>query len=125
MFYVDVRLADGARIELPSQYEERGAFIVSGTVEADGRSIESGQMVTFVPDRPAIMKAAGPAVLMLLGGDRIGERHIEWNFVSSSKQRIEQAKADWRAGRFRLPDRDNAEFIPLPPDPPPPPPAMS
>jgi hypothetical protein len=58
--------------------------------------------------------------VMLLGGEPIGERFIEWNFVSSSKERIEQAKADWRAGRMKLPDRDNHEFIPLPPDPSPP-----
>ena len=58
--------------------------------------------------------------LMILGGEPVGERYIEWNFVSSSKERIEQAKADWRAGRMKLPDLDHDEFIPLPPDPPPP-----
>ena len=57
---------------------------------------------------------------MILGGEPLGERYIEWNFVSSSKERIEQAKADWRAGRMKLPDFDHDEFIPLPPDPPPP-----
>jgi len=55
-------------------------------------------------------------VLMLLGGAPVGKRFIEWNFVSSSRERIEQAKADWRAGRMKLPDADNKEFIPLPPD---------
>jgi hypothetical protein len=54
---------------------------------------------------------------MLLGGAPIGERFIEWNFVSSSRERIAQAKDDWRAGRMKLPDLDNAEFVPLPPDP--------
>jgi len=82
-------------------------------------------MLTFVAGQPAIFRANDAAVVMVLGGDPIGERHVEWNFVSSSKERIAQAKADWRAGRFKLPDRDNSEFIPLPPDPPPPPPAMS
>jgi hypothetical protein len=124
MFYADVRLGEGAGVELPSQYEERAAFIVSGSIETDGRSIEAGHMVTFAPGL-ATVKAIEPSVLIFLGGDLIGERHVEWNFVSSSKQRIEQAKADWRAGRFKLPDRDNAEFIPLPPDPPPAAPAMS
>jgi hypothetical protein len=62
---------------------------------------------------------------MLLGGEPVGERFIEWNFVSSSKERIEQAKADWRAGRMKLPDLDNGEFIPLPPDPSPAPNPMS
>jgi hypothetical protein len=63
------------------------------------------------------LTAAGPAILMLLGGEPIGERFIEWNFVSSSKDRIAQAKADWRAGRMKLPDLDNGESIPLPPEP--------
>jgi redox-sensitive bicupin YhaK (pirin superfamily) len=64
-----------------------------------------------------VIEAPAPRVLMLLGGDPVGERFIEWNLVSSSRQRIEQAKADWRAGRMKLPDLDNVEFIPLPPDP--------
>ena len=61
----------------------------------------------------------GPAVVMLLGGEPIGPRFVEWNFVASSQARIDQAKADWRAGRMKLPDLDHDEFIPLPPDPPP------
>jgi redox-sensitive bicupin YhaK (pirin superfamily) len=125
IFYADLRLANGARIKLPEEFEDRAAFIVSGTAEVDGRNFESGNMLTFVNGEPAIFKANGAAVVMVLGGDPIGERHVEWNFVSSSKERIARAKADWRAGRFKLPDRDNSEFIPLPPDPPPPPPAMS
>ena len=63
-----------------------------------------------------LFSAPGPAVVMLLGGEPIGERFVEWNFVSSSKERIEQAKADWRAGRMKLPDLDHEEFIPLPAD---------
>lgn len=125
VFYADIRLANGARIELPGEYEERAAFIVSGIAEVDGRTFEPGNMLSFAAGEPAILKANGPAVVMLLGGDPIGERHVEWNFVSSSTERIAQAKADWRAGRFKLPDRDNSEFIPLPSDPPPPPPPMS
>jgi redox-sensitive bicupin YhaK (pirin superfamily) len=74
-------------------------------------------MLVFTPGRPVVLTAGGPAVLMLLGGEPVGERFIEWNFVSSSKERIEQAKADWRAGRMKLPDLDGGEFIPLPPDP--------
>jgi len=72
------------------------------------------------------VSAEGPAQVMIVGGARLaGERHIEWNFVSSSKARIEQAKADWRAGRMKLPDHDNQEFIPLPAHPSPPPDPMS
>jgi redox-sensitive bicupin YhaK (pirin superfamily) len=69
---------------------------------------------------PAILEAATPATLMLLGGESVGPRYIDWNFVSSSRERIGQAKADWRAGRMKLPDLDNQEFIPLPEDSPPP-----
>jgi hypothetical protein len=63
------------------------------------------------------VRATAPSVLMLLGGAPVGERFIEWNFVSSSRERVAQAKADWRAGRMKLPDLDNAEFTPLPSDP--------
>ena len=73
----------------------------------------------------AVVQATTPSVLMLLGGAPVGERFIEWNFVSSSKDRIAQAKADWRSGRLKLPDQDDAEFTPLPPDPVPSAPAMS
>lgn len=76
-------------------------------------------MAVFSSGAQALVQATAPSVLMLLGGAPVGERFIEWNFVSSSKERIAQAKADWRAGRMKLPDLDNAEFTPLPPDPPP------
>jgi len=73
-------------------------------------------MLIFAPGKPVLITAVEPATVMLLGGEPLGERFIEWNFVSSSKERIEQAKADWRAGRMKLPDADDREFIPLPPD---------
>ncbi len=120
MFYAHVRLAERASISLPDEYSERAAFVVSGTVTVDGREFTSGQMLVFAPGKEAIVTAKSPAILMILGGEPLGERYIEWNFVSSSKERIEQAKADWRAGRMKLPDLDHDEFIPLPPDPPPP-----
>jgi redox-sensitive bicupin YhaK (pirin superfamily) len=78
----------------------------------------------FLPGQPVTFTALRAATVMLLGGEPLGRRYIEWNFVSSSKERIEQAKADWRAGRMKLPDLDNGEFIPLP-EPPPPPNPMS
>jgi redox-sensitive bicupin YhaK (pirin superfamily) len=74
-------------------------------------------MLVFKPNAKATVRAFTQATLMLLGGEPVGERFIEWNFVSSSRERIEQAKADWRAGRMKLPDLDQEEFIPLPPDP--------
>jgi len=77
-------------------------------------------MLVFKPGAPELFTAFEPSVVMLLGGEPVGQRFIEWNFVSSLKDRIEQAKADWRAGRMKLPDLDDQEFIPLPPDPAPP-----
>lgn len=114
MFYAHVTLDAGARIALPPNVEERAAYLVSGTVDADGEPITATQMAVFNRASEAVVQATSPSVLMLLGGAPIGERFIEWNFVSSSKERIEQAKADWRAGRMKLPDLDNQEFIPLP-----------
>ena len=119
MFYAHWRLRSGAKAELSAQYSERAAFVVSGEVEVDGRTFTHGQMLVFAPGEPVLFTARTEAVVMLLGGEPIGERFIEWNFVSSSKGRIEQAKADWRAGRMKLPDLDHDEFIPLPGDPPP------
>jgi redox-sensitive bicupin YhaK (pirin superfamily) len=119
MFYVHGVLRAGARLSLPDAYAERGAYVVSGAIEADGQTFGEGQMLVFGRGN-ATLKAVAPAVVMLLGGEPLGERFIEWNFVSSSKARIEQAKADWRAGRMKLPDHDDSEFIPLPGDPSPP-----
>ena len=119
MFYAHTTLAQGATMSLPDEYAERAAFVVSGSVAVDGRDFTRGQMLVFAPRRRKCSRKLG-CYLMILGGEPVGERYIEWNFVSSSKERIEQAKADWRAGRMKLPDLDHDEFIPLPPDPPPP-----
>jgi hypothetical protein len=108
--------AFGARAQLPAEYPERAAYVASGTVEADGQRFSAGKMIVFAPGAPVLFTADAPAVLMLLGGEALGERFLEWNFVSASRERIQQAKADWRAGRMKLPDLDNQEFIPLPPD---------
>jgi redox-sensitive bicupin YhaK (pirin superfamily) len=120
MFYAHVRLAGGAAMLLPNDYPERAAFVVSGTVAVEGREFSNGQMLVFASGADAVVSAGSSATLMILGGEPLGDRYIEWNFVSSSKERIEQAKADWRAGRMKLPDLDHEEFIPLPPDPLPP-----
>ena len=114
LFYLHVTLDRGARIALPREYEERAIFLVSGGVEVDDRAIAPTQMVVFSADADAVVQATTSSVLMLLGGAPIGERSIEWNFVSSSRERITQAKADWSAGRMKLPDLDNREFVPLP-----------
>ena len=125
MFYVHWQLQRGAKAQLPAEYPERAAFVAAGTVDVGGQSFATGQMIVFKPGEPVLFTAATAATIMLLGGEPIGERFLEWNFVSSSLERIEQAKADWRAGRMKLPDLDNQEFIPLPGGPPPPAPAMS
>jgi redox-sensitive bicupin YhaK (pirin superfamily) len=119
MFYAHLILQPGARAQLPAEYPERAAYVTTGSVEVDGQVYQPGHMLVFKPGGPVTFTAIEPAVVMLLGGEPLGERFLEWNFVSSSKQRIEQAKADWRAGRMKLPDLDNGEFIPLPGDPPP------
>ncbi len=99
---------------LPDNYSQRAAYVVTGDIEADGTSHHAGQMLVFEPKQPAQIKAGTNACVMVLGGEPVGPRYIEWNFVSSSKDRLAQAKADWRAGRMKLPDLDHDEFIPLP-----------
>lgn len=117
LFYGHIVLEAGARVALPREYAERAVYLVWGAVSADGQPLKALQMAVFGAGAPAVVQAEAPSVLMMLGGAPVGERFIEWNFVSSSRDRIEQAKADWRAQRMKLPDLDHAEFIPLPPDP--------
>jgi redox-sensitive bicupin YhaK (pirin superfamily) len=119
MFYVHWELAPGTRAGLPDNYPERAAYVASGEVEVDGRPVKAGEMVVF-EKKKAFMTAARQSTVLAIGGEPLGKRYIEWNFVSSRKERIDQAKADWRAGRMKLPDLDNREFIPLPGDPLPP-----
>jgi hypothetical protein len=118
MFYLHCDVAAGARAELPRDYSERAAYVVSGEAALGGTTVRAGQMLVLDPHDDGALEARVPSVVMLLGGEPVGERFIEWNFVSSSRERIEQAKADWRAGRMKLPDLDHDEFVPLPPDPP-------
>ncbi len=125
LFYAHLALEAGAAAALPGDYAERAAYVVAGAVEADGARFGAGKMLVFAEGADAVLRAGEPAVVMALGGEPVGERFIEWNFVSSSQERIAQAKADWRAGRMKLPDLDNEELIPLPEDPPPSAPPMS
>ncbi|MBX3481795.1 MAG: pirin family protein [Caulobacter sp.] len=124
LFYVHWELAAGATAALPAEYPERAAYVARGSVEIDGRTIGTGQMVVFKPGDTVAVKALEASRVMLLGGEPVGPRFIDWNFVSSSKERIDQARADWKAGRMKLPDLDHDEFIPLP-EPSPPPEPMS
>lgn len=117
LFYADVRLDDRARLVLPAEYEERAAYVVEGSVTVDGRTFPAGQLLVFRPGAVLALQAVSPTRLMLLGGAAMdGPRHVWWNFVSSSRERIEQAKEDWRAGRF-APVPGDDEFIPLPESP--------
>ena len=113
LFYAHLQLDTGARTALPANYSERALYIAAGEVEVRGRHYGAGKMLVFDAAEDSTVTATQPVTLMALGGEPVGERFIEWNFVSSSRQRIEQAKADWRAGRMKLPDFDNQEFIPL------------
>ena len=115
MFYADVMLQAGARTVLLAAHEERAAYVVGGELAVDGQAYGAGQLLVFKPGAAMTLMAGGvPARVMLLGGEPMdGPRHIWWNFVSSSKDRIEQAKNDWRAGRFP-PVPGESDFIPLP-----------
>ncbi len=121
-FYADAELKPGARIPLPDDHEERGLYILEGSISVAGQSFEAGRMMVFRP-RDSIAVAAGPrgARLILLGGATLGgPRYIWWNFVASSQEKIDAAKEEWRRGDwgrglFDLPPGDRDEFIPLPP----------
>ncbi|MBW0171103.1 MAG: pirin family protein [Hydrogenophaga sp.] len=114
LFYLHTEWQPGARLALPGGYSEQAAYVARGEVEYDGVTYVPGQLLVFGNDTDATLKAHTKATLMVFGGEPVGERHVFWNFVSSRKERIEQAKADWAAGRFALPPDDNQEWIPLP-----------
>jgi redox-sensitive bicupin YhaK (pirin superfamily) len=116
LFYADATLAPGATLPLPDRHEERGAYVVEGSVDVAGVRFEAGRMLLFRSgDQPAVQAGPTGARLLMLGGAVMdGPRYIFWNFVSSSRDRIEQAKADWKARRFGTVAGDEQEFIPLP-----------
>ncbi len=115
MFYADVQMAPGGVLPVDSEHEERAVFILDGTVEVAGDRFEGGRLLIFRPGDRLAIRAVTEANLMLLGGEPMdGPRHIWWNVVSSSKDRIDAAKADWAAGRFDKVFGDEEEFIPAP-----------
>lgn len=116
LFYLHVVLQTGARFTLPREHSERGIYIAKGNIEFAGREYAAGQMLVFTKGSEPLIIAKEICTLMLLGGDPVGDRFIWWNFVSSRRERIEQAKSDWKEGRIILPPNDNQEFIPLPED---------
>lgn len=122
-FYLDVLLEAGAHYPLPDNHEDRGLYVTQGSIEIAGETFQAGQMMVFRPgDAISVRAGAQGARLMALGGATLNEkRYIWWNFVSSSKDKIEAAKeawkqADWEHGQFRLPPGDDAEFIPITPE---------
>jgi redox-sensitive bicupin YhaK (pirin superfamily) len=115
LFYVDVRLEPHAKLSIPMDYQERAAYVVRGTVGCGAERFEPGHLLVFAAGRAATLVAEGEAHVMLFGGAPLeGERHIYWNFVSSSGERIERAKQEWRSGGFPKVPGDDQEFIPLP-----------
>ncbi len=115
MFYADVSLDPGAAIPLPAEHAERAAYLLWGEASVGGVVHGPQRLLLFRPGDAVAIRATKPTRMLLLGGEPMdGPRHIWWNFVSSSQDRIAAAKADWQAGRFeRVPD--DSEFIPLPP----------
>jgi redox-sensitive bicupin YhaK (pirin superfamily) len=112
--YAEVILEPGASAPLDADHEERAIYVVEGTVEIAGDTFEGPRLLIFRPGDRITVKAVTAAHLMFLGGTALeGPRYIWWNFVSSRKERIEEAKHDWKSGRFK-PVPDETEFIPLP-----------
>ena len=123
MFYLDAALDPGAVLPLPDEHEERGVYVLEGAAKVAGEEYEAGRMLVFRPgDRVSLTAGDTGTRLMLLGGEALeGPRYVWWNFVATSKEKIEAAKEAWRAGdftggRFVLPVGDQDEFIPLPDD---------
>lgn len=115
LFQVDVQLDAGARLQLPIEYEERALYVAQGVVRVGDELAQVGKMLVFTPRSEVIVEALEGCRLMLFGGAKLdAPRYMDWNFVSSSKERLEQAKSDWRAQRFDKVPGDEQEWIPLP-----------
>ncbi|WP_421982679.1 pirin family protein [Roseibium sp.] len=117
MFYADIALEPGAKVPLDAGWEERGLYTISGQITIAGQAFDPAQLLVFKPGDHLVIEnnTPNPARFVVLGGEPMdGDRYIWWNFVSSSKERIEQAKEDWKQGRFDTVPGDAEEFIPLP-----------
>ncbi len=113
--YADVALGTGASLAVDPDSEERAVYLAEGEAELDGLELQTGTLYVLRPGISATLRSTAGAHVMIAGGAAVdGPRHVWWNFVSSSRDRINQAKADWKAGRFALPPDDKDEFIPLP-----------
>ena len=114
LFYLHTEWQAGATKALPGGHSEQAVYVAHGEIEHAGQTYVPGQLLVFGDDPDAVITAREKSTLMIFGGEPLGERHVFWNFVSSRKERIEQAKADWQAGRIPLPPGDDQEWIPLP-----------
>ena len=113
MLYLELRMPAGSEIEIPADYDERAAYVVEGDVRIDAESLGAGLMAVAREGKALRLSATEDSHVMIVGGAHMGKRHIWWNFVSTSKDRIEQAKKDWEEKRFgSIPGE--TEFIPLP-----------
>ena len=113
--YADLVLAEGASVAIDAEADERAVLVTEGTATLDGEPLTLFDLVILAPGHRAVLQATGPARAMLLGGGAFATpRHVFWNFVSSSRDRINQAKEDWRGGKFPTVPGDDQEFIPLP-----------
>jgi redox-sensitive bicupin YhaK (pirin superfamily) len=113
--YADIRLEPGARIKIPADAEERALYTLDGEVTISGDSFPAARLLVFKPGDEIVVSSASGAHFMLFGGASLGsQRYIWWNFVSSSRERIEQAKNEWKTGRFDIVPGDEEEFVPLP-----------
>lgn len=113
MLYLELHIPRDASIDLPDHYQELGVYVVDGDVAIDGHNYTSATLAVACPGKAVRLHAQQPSHVMIIGGDPVGHRHIWWNFVARSRDRIEQAKADWRAQKFGSVPGDD-EFIPLP-----------
>jgi redox-sensitive bicupin YhaK (pirin superfamily) len=116
LFYLHALIEKGTKFGLPKEHSERGVYVAKGSIEVNGQTYEEGKMLVFSKGVDPVIFANEDSTLMLMGGEPLGERFIWWNFVSSRRERIEQAKEDWKQGRIILPPNDNKEFVPLPED---------
>ncbi|RWI16905.1 pirin family protein [Mesorhizobium sp.] len=113
--YADLSLAPGASVKIPADAEERAIYTLQGEVSISGDRFPAERLLVFRPGDEIVVSSEGGAHFMLFGGASLGsKRYIWWNFVSSSKERIEQAKEEWKTGRFDIVPGDEEEFIPLP-----------
>lgn len=122
LFYVHWEMQPGVRAAPPKGkgdggYSERAVYVARGSIDIGDRRLHEGQMAVLEPHAEPVIAANEVSTVMLLGGEPVGPRLVWWNFVASSQDRMDAAKADWKAGRMKLPDGDDQEFIPLPDEP--------